>query len=336
MAVRACEPCGAVCVPESEAKLIEQCGGLSTVAHAGFVCFPPCLGYCVGGSLSLRLQQREVRCAAKTRDNVFVSLVLAVQYQVENDDVSIARAHYRLTNAHSQIDAYVVDSVRAAVPTIDLDEVFEAKGAIGERVRRSLAEAMEPFGYAVLSSPVTDVRIDDAGVRDAIARVHVAARMRLAAEDAAEVQKIRTVKAAESAATRTQIMARARGTAAFYQGQGAARRHRAILAGMEQDAASGDADGINAAAALRLMLVGQQAEAYAAVGEGARAPTVFVDPSPHALGDLVRQVAGMHVPRGVAVGGPAAPVVERMTDREVDTVNDFLDVPVRMRRGAAQ
>ena len=150
---------------------------------------------------------------------------------------SIARAHYRLTDVHSQIDAYVVDSVRAAVPTIELDEVYEAKGAISERVRRALAEAMEPFGYAVLASPVTDVRIDDDGVRGAMARVHVAARLRLAAEDAAEVEKIRTVKAAEAAAASTEILARARSSAAFFQGQGAARRHRAILAGVEQDAA---------------------------------------------------------------------------------------------------
>lgn len=36
----------------------------------------------VAGYLSLRVQQLDVRCDTKTKDNVFVTIVVSVQYQV--------------------------------------------------------------------------------------------------------------------------------------------------------------------------------------------------------------------------------------------------------------
>lgn len=36
----------------------------------------------VAGTLSLRVQQLDVRCETKTRDNVFVTVIVSVQYQV--------------------------------------------------------------------------------------------------------------------------------------------------------------------------------------------------------------------------------------------------------------
>jgi len=36
----------------------------------------------VAGRLSVRVQQLEVRCSTKSRDNVFITLVVVIQYQV--------------------------------------------------------------------------------------------------------------------------------------------------------------------------------------------------------------------------------------------------------------
>lgn len=54
---------------------------------AGCNCLIPCFGQSVAGSLSLRVQQLGVTCETKTRDNVFVTLVVSVQYQVCAGDV---------------------------------------------------------------------------------------------------------------------------------------------------------------------------------------------------------------------------------------------------------
>merc|ERR1719504_129485 len=54
----------------------------------------------------MRLQQMEVSCETKTKDNVFVLIRVAVQYQVNDDEESIKNAHYRLTNPKQQIESY--------------------------------------------------------------------------------------------------------------------------------------------------------------------------------------------------------------------------------------
>merc|ERR1719164_334144 len=76
----------------------------------------------------MRLQQMEVSCETKTKDNVFVLIRVAVQYQVRTEDESIQNAHYRLTNAGKQIESYVFDVVRSSVPKIEPDDVFTTKG----------------------------------------------------------------------------------------------------------------------------------------------------------------------------------------------------------------
>lgn len=74
------------------------------------------------GVLSLRVQQLDVSVETKTKDNVFVTMVISVQYQVVPE--SLYDAFYRLTDYRTQIRSYVFDVVRATVPKIELDNVF--------------------------------------------------------------------------------------------------------------------------------------------------------------------------------------------------------------------
>jgi len=73
----------------------------------GLWCLNPLCGESVVGSLSLRVQQLDVHCDTKTRDNVFVRVVVAVQYQVIAD--LAFDAFYKLSNPHQQIMCYVFD-----------------------------------------------------------------------------------------------------------------------------------------------------------------------------------------------------------------------------------
>ena len=61
----------------------------------------------VAGQLSLRVMQLDVDCETKTKDDVFVTIVVSVQYQVVLDDVY--EAYYKLTNPEAQIRSYVYD-----------------------------------------------------------------------------------------------------------------------------------------------------------------------------------------------------------------------------------
>ena len=67
----------------------------------------------------------------KTKDNVFITAVVSIQYQVLK--AKVYDAFYSLTNPAQQITAHVYDVMRSQLPTLDLDAVFEAK----EEVRKS-------------------------------------------------------------------------------------------------------------------------------------------------------------------------------------------------------
>merc|ERR1719247_14022 len=133
----------------------------------------------------MRLQQMEVSCETKTKDNVFVLIRVAVQYQVNDDEESIKNAHYRLTNPKQQIESYVFDVVRSSVPKIDLDDVFTTKEEIAQNIKSELTSAMSSFGYTILASPITDID-PDKEVKRAMNDINKAKRLRLAAQDERE------------------------------------------------------------------------------------------------------------------------------------------------------
>lgn len=62
---------------------VQGFGKFSRVAYPGCNCLNPCCGEVVAGQLSLRVQQLEVRCETKTKDNVFITLMISVMYQVK-------------------------------------------------------------------------------------------------------------------------------------------------------------------------------------------------------------------------------------------------------------
>merc|ERR1719198_2749018 len=176
----------------------------------------------------MRVQQMEVTCETKTKDNVFVMLKVAVQYQINKDEESVKNAHYRLTNPKQQIESYVFDVVRSSVPKIELDDVFTTKEEISTNIKSELETSMASFGYQILASPITDID-PDKEVKRAMNEINKAKRLRVAASDEGEA-----VKEAEAEAARTEIQAKADAEAKFLAGQGIARQRQAIMEGLRE------------------------------------------------------------------------------------------------------
>ena len=199
------------------------------------------------GTVSMRLQQMEVSCETKTKDNVFVEIKVAIQYQVVSNEKSIIDAHYRLTNPRQQIESYVYDVVRSAVPKIDLDDVFTTKEEISHTISTALKEAMASFGYQILGTPITDID-PDREVKRAMNEINKMKRLRVAATDEGEAIKIRAVKEAEAEASRTEIQAKADAEAKYLAGSGIARQRQAIMEGLREsvNAFKSEVSGIDA------------------------------------------------------------------------------------------
>lgn len=82
-------------------------------------------------------------------------------------------AVYKLTNPRAQIESYVFDVLRSAVPKIELDDVFISKDDISSNIKKELSESMGSFGYSILASPITDID-PDAQVKRAMNEINKA------------------------------------------------------------------------------------------------------------------------------------------------------------------
>jgi len=202
----------------------------------------------------------------KTHDNVFVKVCVAVQ--VEPIAEKAYEAIYRLTNPSGQIDSYVSDVVRGQVPTLKLDALFESKDEIAQAVKERLSKSMGEYGFLIHQVLVTDLRPDDK-VRNAMNEIDASRRLRVAAGEKAEAEKVLKIKAAEADAE-----------SKFLQGQGVARQRTAIVEGLKH-AVGGDA-GMDAKTVQELLLITQYFDTLEKLANGP-ATTVFM---PHSVGNL--------------------------------------------------
>ncbi|KAH7851141.1 hypothetical protein Vadar_007756 [Vaccinium darrowii] len=123
---------GCMIVDQSTVAIKEKFGKFDEVLEPGCHCVPWCLGSQLAGHLTLRVQQLDVRCETKTKDNVFVNVVASIQYRALADKAN--EAFYKLSNTRSQIQAYVFYVIRAFVPKLNLDDTFEQKNDIAKAV----------------------------------------------------------------------------------------------------------------------------------------------------------------------------------------------------------
>jgi regulator of protease activity HflC (stomatin/prohibitin superfamily) len=216
------------------------------------------------GDVSLRIQENTMTCETKTKDNVFVSIQLAVQYEVIRS--KIYEAFYSLQNPITQINAYVFDVVRSTVPKMLLDEVFESKDEIASQVKDSLCKTMGEFGFFIHQCLVTDISPNNR-VRDAMNEINASRRLRLAATERAEAEKILAVKQAEAEAESKHL-----------QGQGIARQRKAIVDGLRDSVGEfqDSVHGMSAKDILELVLLTQYFDTVKDIGCGGKANTIFV------------------------------------------------------------
>mmetsp|Transcript_15413 Transcript_15413/g.46529 ORF Transcript_15413/g.46529 Transcript_15413/m.46529 type:complete len:291 (-) Transcript_15413:1990-2862(-) len=257
------------CIDQAHVGIIERFGKFEKLAQPGFNCVCCCLGQSKAGELSLRVQQLDVHVDTKTRDNVFVQIVVSIQYIVIKEQVY--DAFYKLTNSQAQIRAYVFDNVRASVPLMDLDDVFIAKETIARGVKEELSKAMNSFGYQIVQALVTDI-VPDGKVRAAMNEINAAQRLRVATLEKSEALKIQVVKAAE-----------AESEAKFLQGQGIARQRQAIVNGLRDSVLqfSSEVDDIDSKAVIEMMMLTQYFDMLKDVGTHGGNSSLFI---PHSAG----------------------------------------------------
>jgi len=259
-------------VKQQTVALIERFGKFRSVRRAGFQWKIPIIDR-IAGRVSLKVQQLDVMVETKTSDDVFVRLKVSVQFMILPDKVY--DAFYKLDNPHAQITAYIFDVVRAEVPRLKLDDVFEKKDDIAIAVKRELDEAMLSYGYGIVKALVTD--IDPAEeVKVSMNRINASEREKMVAEYEGEAERIRIVKIAEAEAESKRL-----------QGQGIADQRREIAKGLEDSMAVLNRAGINSQEASALIVITQHYDTLSAVGQNTRSNLILMPNSPAAASDML-------------------------------------------------
>jgi regulator of protease activity HflC (stomatin/prohibitin superfamily) len=230
-----------------------------------------------------------VTVETKTRDDVTLTVKVAVQYFVAADQVF--NAFYKLEEPQRQINAYVFDAIRAHVPDQKLDEVYSNK-ELDQAIEHEVREKMQAYGYSIIDAPVVEI-VPDPRVKEAMNQVNANQRLLEAAKAKAEADKIMVVKAAEAEAESKAL-----------QGDGIARERLAIAHGLKEsaDLFKQELAGVTTEECMSILLLTQYFDMLKEIG--ARSNTIMLPHSPGGLPDLIAQIRN-----AIIVGNEAAAAI---------------------------
>lgn len=262
-------------VKQQTAVIVERFGKFLSIRQSGLQLKIPLIDR-IAGRVNLKIQQLDVIIETKTKDNVFVKLKVSVQFMVVKD--TVYDAFYKLEYPHDQITSYVFDVVRAEVPKLILDDVFERKDDIAIAVKRELNEAMTTYGYTIINTLVTDID-PDIQVKNAMNRINAADREKTVAEFEAEASRIRIVAKAKAEAESKRL-----------QGQGIADQRREIAKGLVESVDVLNKVGINSQEASALIVVTQHYDTLQAIGADTNSNLILLPNSPQAGSDMLNNM----------------------------------------------
>jgi len=264
-------------VKQQNCAVIERFGKFNRISKSGLHFKIPLIDR-ISNKISLKIKQLNVSVETKTKDNVFVDLVVAVQYKVLPNKVY--EACYMLQDPEQQINAFVFDLVRAQVPLLDLDDVFSKKDDIANAVKKELDSQMEEFGYGIIKALVTDVN-PDANVKSAMNEINTAQRLRIAATEKGEAEKIMKIKHAEAEAESSVL-----------HGKGIAGQRQAVIEGMGESVEEfvKQIPGTDASRVMDMVLMIQYIDTLKEIGGSSKSNVVFVPHTPGNVKDLSTQI----------------------------------------------
>ena len=266
---------GLFMVKQQSAYIIERFGKFNSIRWAGLQFKIPFVDR-VAARLSLRIQQLDVVVETKTKDDVFVHLKISVQYQILKDKVY--DAFYRLQNPHEQLTAYIFDLVRAEIPKMILDDVFEKKDEIAIAVKNDLKQAMLDYGYDIVKALVTDID-PDSSVKEAINRINAAEREKVAAQHEGDAQRILIVERAKAEAESKRL-----------QGRGIADQRREIARGLEESVDTLNKAGINPQEASALIVITQHYDTLQSIGADSSSNLILLPNNPNAASSMLNDM----------------------------------------------
>jgi len=288
---------GLFVVEQQTHAVVEMFGKFQKIGRPGLNFKTPFFAR-VAGRVTHRVRELEIKVESKTRDDVFVDILIAVQFFVKETDDAVYNAYYKLSNPQQQISSYVFDTVRSLVPEMPIDSVFSEKERIAQAVKERLLVTMDEFGYTILQALVNDIQ-PDPKVKAAMNQVNASARLKEAAKNEAEAKKIRVIAEAEAEARAKEL-----------QGVGIARQRLAIANGLKESVAACAEAGISSEEATKMVLLTQHYDTLTAVGAHSKATVIMVPYSPLGMTQTSEQIMQALIGTTESGHSPLPPKVE--------------------------
>lgn len=137
-----------------------------------------------------------------TSDNVTVFVWLNVIYYVQDDkndtvDGTIYKSIYSINDPRTMMSSTIDEQLRAMVSTFDHKEIFSKREEIGQAIEENLREKLSQFGFTLDSIQVRNIKLEPS-VMNAMNKVVESLKLKEAAINEWEAEKIRQIKAAEA------------------------------------------------------------------------------------------------------------------------------------------
>ncbi|MDR1568353.1 MAG: SPFH domain-containing protein [Streptococcaceae bacterium] len=264
-------------VKQQTVVIIERFGKYKTTSQSGFHVKLPWGIDRIAARVQLRLMQSDMTVETKTKDNVFVTMNVATQFRVSEENVT--DAYYKLMRPEEQIRSYIEDALRSSVPKLTLDELFEKKDEIALEVQHQVAEEMSTYGYIIVKTLITKVE-PDAEVKQSMNEINAAQRKRVAAQELANADKIKIVTAAEAEAEKDRL-----------HGVGIAEQRKAIVDGLAESIKEMKDAGVEISEEqiMSILLTNQYLDSLNTFATNGNS-TIFLPASPNGIEDIRTQL----------------------------------------------
>lgn len=265
-------------VSTQDVAIVERFSKFRKLAFAGLHVKVPFIDHVVD-HMSLRLEQHAVQFGSITKDKVSVIVEAVIQYKVRKGKEY--DAYYTLDDPQDQIQVFFSDIMRAQVPVMTLDGLFEVKQTLSDSATSELQKDMEPFGYEVARVLITAIH-PDANVVAKMNDINAAQREQEAAKARGEAQKTLQVKAAEAQAESDKL-----------RGKGIADQRLEIAKGLkasvdEMKTAVGDK--VDEREILVMLMMTQQMEMLEKVSANSKSHVLMLPHSPAGANDIRQQI----------------------------------------------
>lgn len=165
-------------------------------------------------------KQEKFRHTVKTKNDVFATINVAVQYRINPDDTD--KAYFSMMDPVKQIEAYIQSSIGSNVPKMEFNGLYESQDKISELISGTLKQNMQSKGYTIENVIITSIE-PAVVVSDAMNKVYASERLKQAAANEADANYIRVVKEGEAQREWKKL-----------QGEGTAKQRIELLKGYEK------------------------------------------------------------------------------------------------------